>query len=180
MNYVKMHIVAPEFLTGAPASVGNGAWMYGWRREQNLTGLERKHTNHRKLISQTIDGDNLFNWNMGCYTDNCSSVQQYAMNQQYQRRLNPFDCLTTYSSIYGNRSDVIFVSRYDYLWNSSTSIPHSAGKGSNLTISADASKLTNPNKNSLLFAKELQEVMIVGFWMEYDWLCGTTNSFDCE
>jgi len=31
-----------------------------------------------------------------------------------------------------------------------------------------------------LFAKELQEVMIVGFWMEYHWLCGTTNSFDCE
>ncbi|KAF2870526.1 hypothetical protein BDV95DRAFT_595268 [Massariosphaeria phaeospora] len=181
MNHVKMHIVAPEFLTGAPVSVDNAAWMYGWRREQNLTGLERKHTNHRKLVSQAIDSDSLFNWNMACDTDNCSSVQQYAMDQQYQRRLNPFDCLTAYSSIYGNRSDVIFVSRYDYLWNSSTSIPHvSVNNDSSLIISNDASELSNPIENSLLFAKELKDVMVVGFWMDYDWLCGTTNSFDCR
>lgn len=179
VNHVTMHIVSPEFLTGAPANVSLSVRMYEWRRDQNLTGLERKHKTHRQLKTQTIDADHLFNWNMGCVTNNCSAVQEYAMKKRYTRIMSPIDCLTAYSTIYGNRSDVIFVSRYDYLWNSSTSVPHLAINGSDMLISNNASKLPNPKHTPLLFAKELQAYMVVGFWMEYEWLCGTTNSFDC-
>lgn len=180
MNDVYMHIVTPEFLTGGPANLNQTKWMYDWRREQYLTGLERKHTRHRKLLSQTIDGERLFNVKSGCNDVECSAVQEYVMNKRYQRSMNPFDCLTAYSNIYGNRSHVIFVSNYDYLWNSSTLIPHFAFNGSDILVGEDVSSSGDPINNTLLFSKQVPDVMVVGFWMEYDWLCGTTNNFDCE
>jgi hypothetical protein len=81
----------------------------------------------------------------------------------------------------GNRSDVIFVSKFDTLWNSSTSIPHLAEEGSETVLVEDASDLAHPIPNSLLYAKGINSVMaVVGFWNDYFWLCGATNNFDCE
>jgi hypothetical protein len=175
-----MHIVTPDFLTGAKANLTETVWTYEWRRKQNMTGLERKHTSHREIVQQTIDGEHLFNINMGCDTTNCSSVQDYAVNKQYQRIMNPFDCLTAFSTFDGNRSDVIFVSSYDYLWNMSTSVPHFVMNGSSLVIYNNASSRPGASRNTLLFSKDVNNVIVLGFWMEYDWLCGNTNSFDCE
>jgi hypothetical protein len=177
-----MHTVTPEFLTGAPVRVDLGEWQYEWRRQQNLTGLERAHTRERRLINQTIDSAYFFNWSPGACSDNhCSAVQQGAMNTEYyQRTMNASECLTTYSSVDGDRSDVIFVSNFDYLFNSSSSVPHVAQNGSTLMLVDDASKFPHPLQNSLLYAKIIPNVMAVGLWHDYYWLCGATNSFDCE
>lgn len=178
INGASMQVVAPDFLTGAPANISQTLWMYEWRREQNLTGLSRKI---KGLVSQTIDGDRIFNINSaGCPSSSCSSIQVEAMNGIYGHRMTPKDCLTTYLSIDGNRSDVIFVSHYDYLWNSSTSIPHYGINGSDLLVVDDASSLASPFWNSLFFSKGVNTMMMVGFWLDYDWLCGNTNSFDCK
>jgi hypothetical protein len=178
-----MHIVTPEFLTGAPVNVDLAYWQYEWRRQQNLTGLERSHKTYRKLINQTIDNIRIFNWSPNaCPTNNCSSVQIRAIGKEYYRRTpNPFDCLTAYSSINGDRSDVIFVSKFDYLWNSSTSIPHMAQEADGeYSIWANASAQPQPVQNSLLFAKYISTLITAGLWHDYYWLCGATNSFDCE
>jgi hypothetical protein len=95
--------------------------------------------------------------------------------------LNPMECLDAYSSVDGNRSDVILISKFDYLWNMSTSIPHLAMEGNTTSLVNDASEAPDPIPNSLLFAKGINSVMaVVGFWNDYVWLCGATNSFDCE
>jgi hypothetical protein len=80
----------------------------------------------------------------------------------------------------GNRSDVLFVSRWDLYWNSSTSVARSvAGKeDSGITIVANAESLPNPIRNSLMFARDVQSERLVGFWLGYNWLCGNTNSFE--
>jgi hypothetical protein len=180
MNSTNMHVVTPEFLVGAPANLNQTQWMYEWRREQTLTGLDRKHNTNRKILRQKIDGDRLFDVQTACNDHDCSSIQEYGMNKRYKRRMNPSDCLTAYSTIYGNRSHVIFVSKFDYLWNSSTSVPHFARNGSGIIVGEDLSNALYPIKNSLLFSKLVEDEMLVGFSrVEYDWLCGTTNSFDC-
>jgi hypothetical protein len=179
-----MAIVAPEFLTGAPAYVKWTGWEYEWRRQQNLTGLERGHATNRKLVTQAIDANpEVFHYDPGfCKTADCARVQKRAMDKQYyQRTLNPMECLDAYSSVDGNRSDVILISKFDYLWNMSTSIPHLAMEGNTTSLVNDASEAPDPITNSLLFAKGINSVMaVVGFWNDYVWLCGATNSFDCE
>jgi hypothetical protein len=181
---MNMVIVAPEFLEGAPVHADWTGWEYKWRRQQNLTGLERGHATNRKLVNQAIDyNPPVFHYDAGfCSTLDCSRVQARAMKKQYyQRTMDPLECLTAYSSVDGNRSDVIFVSKFDTLWNSSTSIPHLAKEGSETVLVEDASDLAQPIPNSLLYAKGINSVMaVVGFWNDYFWLCGATNSFDCE
>ncbi|KAH7082209.1 hypothetical protein FB567DRAFT_630623 [Paraphoma chrysanthemicola] len=181
MNDINLYVVTPGFLEGETASVRNGVWMYNWRRQQNLTGLDGRKARDRKIVSQQIEGDGRFGWYGGCTTDNCSSVQQYAMQRGYSRVMSPLECLNAYSTFEGNRSDVIFVSSYDYLWNSSTAIPHFALNGSEVLITEDASKLPNRINSSLLFALELPSMFsAMGFWIDYGWLCGNTNSFECR
>jgi hypothetical protein len=179
-----MAIVAPEFLTGAPANVKWTGWEYDWRRQQNLTGLERGHATNRKLVTQAIDANpEVFHYAPGfCSIVDCAPVQKRAMNEQYyQRKLDPMECLDAYSSVEGDRSDVIFVSKFDYLWNMSTSVPHLETENDTTSLVNDASEALHPISNSLLFAKGFNSVMaVVGFWNDYVWLCGATNSFDCE
>ncbi|KAH7070508.1 hypothetical protein BKA63DRAFT_78380 [Paraphoma chrysanthemicola] len=181
MNNINLYVVTPGFLKGETVSVRNGVWMYNWRRQQNLTGLDGRKARDRKMVSQQIEGDGLFGWYGGCTMDNCSSVQQYAMQRGYSRVMSPLECLNAYSKFEGDRSDVIFVSSYDYLWNSSTAIPHFALNGSEVLITEDASTLPNQINSSLLFALELPSMFsAMGFWIDYGWLCGNTNSFECR
>jgi hypothetical protein len=179
-----MHIVTPDFLTGGPVSADWAYTLYEWRKEQNFTGLERSHKTYRRLVDQAIDRIRLFNWSPpACPTEKCSSVQLRAMDKKYYlRTLSPFECLTAYSSINGDRSDVLFVSNFDYVWNASTSIPHMALEDDDgkYTISDDTSDQPRPIRNSLLFVKQISTMITAGLWHGYYWLCGATNSFDCE
>lgn len=68
-------------------------------------------------------------------------------------RLDPVECLSAYTTSFGNQSDVILVSTYDLTTNT--------------TVAEDL---------PLLFAAEEYRLLGPGVF----WACSTTNSFDCR
>lgn len=182
MNDVTMHIVTPDFLTGAPASVRASMTVWGYRREQNMWGLERGHSRHREYKIQDIDSMAFMNPTKDiCSRDDCAGIRDKVKNTDYyKRKMSPLECLTAYSSITGDRSDVVMVSAFDALYNVSTSNLRYQRNGSDLLVASDPADLPKATFNSILFAKGIPSVMAVGFWSDYWWLCGNTNSFDCK
>ena len=189
MNHVTMQIVTPEFLTGAPANTALMFTTHEWRRTWYMTGLSRRDKGPKVMTYQPIDGDGLFNPNRVCNQTSCADSQKYIKERRYSRRLNAYDCLSTYSSYAGNRSDVILVSSYDSYWNMSTSVPHYTLNNTLpitilnetvLTLHKNATGMRGAVRNSLLFQKSVTTMSLVDVWLEYEWLCGLTNSFDCK
>lgn len=188
MNDITIHIVTPDFLTGAPASVNRSRTAWGHRRTENMWGLEREHSRHRNFKFQDIDlmafmnpTKDICTKDDGTLDDACTSIRDKVRNTDYyQRKLSPLECLTAYSSINGNRSDVVMVSALDSLYNVSTSDIRYQRNGSEVIVVTNPADLPRAPFNSFLFGKGIPSVMAVGFWYDYYWLCGNTNSFDCE
>jgi hypothetical protein len=149
-----------------------------------MWGLEREHSRHRDFKFQDIDLMAFMNPTKDVCTkddDACTRIRDKVRNTDYyQRKLSPLECLTAYSSINGNRSDVVMVSAIDSLYNVSTSDIRYQRNGSELLVALEPADLPRAPLNSFLFAKGIPGVMAVGFWYDYYWLCGNTNSFDCK
>ena len=92
--------------------------------------------------------------------DSCQFIRKIWAAESYVKTLDPLECLNLYSQQFSNRSDLIMIADYDYLSQQDTR--------------------TANTSNALLFAKQLRIAMEFGFWSNYDWRCGTTNSFDCK
>jgi hypothetical protein len=95
-----------------------------------------------------------------CTKNDCGDVLNAFHSGLYSRELSPIDCLTAYTDIYRNLSNVIMVADYDFLSNKPT-------------IEANTT-------NTLLFTKYIRLNQDFRFWNGYNWLCGNTNSFDCK
>jgi hypothetical protein len=175
--------VTPDFLDGAATNLTSSVAAWNRRRHQHLTGLDLSDSLHRKLESQEICPDSAtftysdwlcadgeaFQIRINATTgqtisstpvDSYPNLVEKWNNGTFSKRMSPLECLNTYSNPFGNRSDVVMIADYDYLAQEHTTATNAS--------------------NSLLFMKQLRIAMEMGFWNEYDWRCGTTNSFDCE
>jgi hypothetical protein len=161
----------------------NDAWQ--WRKDQYLSGLELSSALDRKIQSQVIcpESSTSFGYS-GWLCGAAAQVVETRVNAttgetissqtisvcppitdawragNFSKTLDPLNCLTTYSNPFGNRSDLIIEADYDYLSGQETVVLNKS--------------------NALLFSKQLRIAMEFGFWNNYDWRCGTTNSFDCK
>ena len=156
-----MYIVTPDFLKGGPADRDAATDAYEWRKSQLLSGLEVSHKRHRSIIEQRIDGARIVPFGGAmCTTNDCSRPKDRLARGLFTREVDPLTCLNAFSDPFGNRSDVIFVTDYDYL------------SGQDIDVANKS--------NTLLFTKFVRIQTSLSFWAEYDWLCGATNSFDCK
>jgi hypothetical protein len=97
-----------------------------------------------------------FNVSNQCGQDGCMSFRQRAQNGTFSKRLDTVQCLQTYVSGFGNRSDLLLVSTQDLLASQTPPMPS--------------------KNNSLLFAGYSPGIGGPGYY----WECGSTNTFDCR
>jgi hypothetical protein len=156
-----MSIVTADFPEGA-IDVTKAYDAFEWRRHQPLLGRCDNFNCGDALVSQRLDGgDTTMALDVGqCTDNNCTVLTQNWDLGFYSHSSEPLDCLNKFSDPFGNRSDLIIVSKWDYLSEQSTAVANSS--------------------HSMLYVHWIDIEAQLGFKLwKREWYCGTTNSFDC-
>lgn len=147
------YVITPNFFTGAKPNASKARETFKKRQDQTVYALSQG--SHPKMKEMSLAGfSEGFDY---CQTDNCEYIRDWVTDKS-TLRLSAVDCLYTYARTFtGNRSEVVMISSYDMLSNTSIS----------------------NNSNPLLYTRVAGIVDNTGF-ASPPWLCGNTNIFDCE
>ncbi|THX24808.1 hypothetical protein D6D12_07369 [Aureobasidium pullulans] len=152
VNTYVILVVTPGFINGARADARASEEQAKSRENITMYGLQDIPPHH--YVETTLNEHNWrFNYSKPCRGENCDIYQTRMQQGAFGIRLDPVECLSAYTTSFGNQSDVILVSTYDLV--------------SDTTVTEDL---------PLLFAAEEYRLLGPGVF----WACSTTNSFDCR
>jgi hypothetical protein len=140
----------PNFLTGARPNATKAVETFQARSNRTMYALSQGP--HPTMKEMSLSG---FEEGMSqyCAQDDCTIAQSWTN----LTKLEPADCSSAFSKVFGDRSGAIMVSTFDLL--------------NNVFIAN--------NSNPLLYSRVSGTMDNTGF-TQTPWLCGFTNVFDCE